>query len=468
MTDNERDPEAPGPDGATDDTEDADDAALDTDAATEADEAEDEGVDAAADVAPAAAAAAGKASRGPRDRRPKTTPAAAPSVSDQAVHINDRASAVFVLASIGVFVAIFAWALLFGQGGFVTNVMATPTPAPTATPAPTPTPAATPTPAPRRHRPPGRRRRRVHRPRRRRRLAGPERIGRPERLGRPQRLGPQRRFAEPGGELGRQGPRAMDEARGRASEARARMVADQLLARDIRDERVLAAMDAVPRELFVPERERDLAYRDGPLPIAAGQTISQPYIVARMVELLHVGPGDRVLEVGTGSGYAAAVLAELGCGVTTIERDPARGRRAPPPGGPRLRGSRGRAQGRREPGPAPGAVGRHRGGGRRSRGAGRAPRAAGRWAAPGDPVGPGEAAAHGGGAARGRVAGDLGRGRGVRAAHRRRGLVGGNRTVVGDPADGSAGGSPSENGAVRRRQAPSSAAGTTAIPSRRR
>ena len=100
------------------------------------------------------------------------------------------------------------------------------------------------------------------------------------------------------------------------------MVADQLLARDIRDERVLAAMDAVPRDLFVPERERDLAYRDGPLPIAGGQTISQPYIVARMVELLHVGPGDRVLEVGTGSGYAAAVLAELGCRVTTIERDP--------------------------------------------------------------------------------------------------------------------------------------------------
>jgi protein-L-isoaspartate(D-aspartate) O-methyltransferase len=114
----------------------------------------------------------------------------------------------------------------------------------------------------------------------------------------------------------------MDEARARTSEARARMLADQLLARDIRDERVLTAMDAVPRELFVPERERDLAYRDGPLPIGAGQTISQPYIVARMVELLHVGPGDRVLEVGTGSGYAAAVLAELGCRVTTMERDP--------------------------------------------------------------------------------------------------------------------------------------------------
>ena len=94
----------------------------------------------------------------------------------------------------------------------------------------------------------------------------------------------------------------MDEARARASEARARMVADQLLARDIRDQRVLAAMDAVPRELFVPQGERDRAYRDGPLSIGAGQTISQPYIVARMTELLHVGRGDRVLEVGTGSG----------------------------------------------------------------------------------------------------------------------------------------------------------------------
>ena len=114
----------------------------------------------------------------------------------------------------------------------------------------------------------------------------------------------------------------MDESRARASEARARMVADQLLTRDIRDQRVLAAMNAVPRERFVPERERDLAYRDGPLSIGAGQTISQPYIVARMVELLHVDPGDRVLEVGTGSGYAAAVLAEIGCRVTSIERDP--------------------------------------------------------------------------------------------------------------------------------------------------
>ncbi len=114
----------------------------------------------------------------------------------------------------------------------------------------------------------------------------------------------------------------MDEARARASEARARMVADQLRRRDIRDERVLAAMGAVEREAFVPEDERGAAYTDGPLPIGGGQTISQPYIVARMTELLAVDAGDRVLDVGTGSGYQAAILAELGCLVTSMERDP--------------------------------------------------------------------------------------------------------------------------------------------------
>jgi protein-L-isoaspartate(D-aspartate) O-methyltransferase len=113
----------------------------------------------------------------------------------------------------------------------------------------------------------------------------------------------------------------MDEARSRASEARAWMVATQLRGRDIRDERVLAAMSLVPRDAFVRAEERGSAYADNPLPIGGGQTISQPYIVARMTELLHVGPGDRVLEVGTGSGYQTAILAEIGCSVTSIERD---------------------------------------------------------------------------------------------------------------------------------------------------
>lgn len=105
-----------------------------------------------------------------------------------------------------------------------------------------------------------------------------------------------------------------------AAPERARMVETQLRARHIADERVLAAIGSVPREAFIAEHLRRSAYADDALPIEAGQTISQPYIVARMTELLRVGPGDRVLEIGTGSGYQAAVLAELGCQVVTVER----------------------------------------------------------------------------------------------------------------------------------------------------
>jgi protein-L-isoaspartate(D-aspartate) O-methyltransferase len=100
------------------------------------------------------------------------------------------------------------------------------------------------------------------------------------------------------------------------------MVERQLRGRGISDERVLAAMADVPREAFIEEHQRGLAYLDGALPIAAGQTISQPYIVALMTELLWTSEGDRVLEIGTGSGYQAAVLATMGCRVTTIERLP--------------------------------------------------------------------------------------------------------------------------------------------------
>jgi len=100
------------------------------------------------------------------------------------------------------------------------------------------------------------------------------------------------------------------------------MVRTQIAARGVRDERVLAAMRAVPRHLFVPEDVRAQAYEDHPLPIGEGQTISQPYIVGLMSELLEVGPGDRVLEIGTGSGYQAAILAEMGCEVYTIEIRP--------------------------------------------------------------------------------------------------------------------------------------------------
>ena len=103
---------------------------------------------------------------------------------------------------------------------------------------------------------------------------------------------------------------------------RREMVDEQLRGRDIVDERVLAAMERVPRELFVPVRERERAFDDAALPIGAGQTISQPYMVARICETLELHGSERVLDVGTGSGYQAAVLAELALEVFTIERIP--------------------------------------------------------------------------------------------------------------------------------------------------
>ena len=100
------------------------------------------------------------------------------------------------------------------------------------------------------------------------------------------------------------------------------MVRTQMRGRDIRDERVLAAMEEVPRELFIPTEFRELAFEDRPLPIGGGQTISQPYIVALMVQELQVRPTDRVLDVGTGSAYQAAVLSRLARHVYGIERIP--------------------------------------------------------------------------------------------------------------------------------------------------
>jgi protein-L-isoaspartate(D-aspartate) O-methyltransferase len=101
---------------------------------------------------------------------------------------------------------------------------------------------------------------------------------------------------------------------------RERMVARQIAARGIADPRLLAAMRAVPREEFVPDHLRARAFDDSPLPIGAGQTISQPYIVALMIEAARLGPGDRVLEIGAGSGYAASVMAELAERVFAVER----------------------------------------------------------------------------------------------------------------------------------------------------
>jgi protein-L-isoaspartate(D-aspartate) O-methyltransferase len=105
-----------------------------------------------------------------------------------------------------------------------------------------------------------------------------------------------------------------------ASEQRRHMVEHQLRRRGIGDERVLAAMGRVPREAFVPPSLVSRAHEDGPLPIGEDQTISQPFVVALMAEAAAIGPGDRVLDVGTGSGYAAAVLAELAAEVFSIER----------------------------------------------------------------------------------------------------------------------------------------------------
>jgi protein-L-isoaspartate(D-aspartate) O-methyltransferase len=106
------------------------------------------------------------------------------------------------------------------------------------------------------------------------------------------------------------------------------MVERQLRRRGITDQRVLEAMGSVPRELFVDESERRNAYDDGPLGIGYGQTISQPYMVGLIAQNAAVRPGDRVLDVGSGSGYAAAVFAELGAEVDTIERIPELAERA--------------------------------------------------------------------------------------------------------------------------------------------
>jgi protein-L-isoaspartate(D-aspartate) O-methyltransferase len=100
------------------------------------------------------------------------------------------------------------------------------------------------------------------------------------------------------------------------------MVERQLRSRDVADERVLAAMEKVPRELFVPDSLRSRAYDDAALPIGGGQTISQPYMVAKICEALALSGDEHVLDVGSGSGYQAAVLAELADEVDTIERVP--------------------------------------------------------------------------------------------------------------------------------------------------
>ena len=113
-----------------------------------------------------------------------------------------------------------------------------------------------------------------------------------------------------------------------AGQRRERMVSEQLAARGIRDKRVLAAMRTVPRERFVDESMRDRAYEDSPLPIGYGQTISQPYMVARMCELAELAGDEAVLEIGAGSGYQAAILSQLARQIYAVELKPELGERA--------------------------------------------------------------------------------------------------------------------------------------------
>ena len=113
-----------------------------------------------------------------------------------------------------------------------------------------------------------------------------------------------------------------DNDHSRLDQARQRMLRHDLRGRDITEPDVLDVMAKVPREEFVPKHYRSQAYADGPLPIGSGQTISQPYIVALMTQLLHLGPACEVLEIGTGSGYQTAVLAHLAEKVYTIEKYP--------------------------------------------------------------------------------------------------------------------------------------------------
>ena len=120
----------------------------------------------------------------------------------------------------------------------------------------------------------------------------------------------------------------MDEWKSTSTTARTQMISKQLLDRGLSDPRMLSAMNRVPREAFMSAEDRDLAYADRALPIACGQTISQPYIVGLMTEALQLKGDERVLEIGTGSGYQAAVLGELAQSVISVERHPALARQA--------------------------------------------------------------------------------------------------------------------------------------------
>ena len=310
-----------------------------------ADEDEDVEEAQATDAAGAAAATAPAVAATAADR-PKTAAAKrAATPSELAVHDRDNISKWFVIAVTVVFVLILLNGIIGGRGGVLTPV-ATETPIVSESPAISPSAAssAAPSESP------------VSSPRcfvcgairehgavRRPDCAG-------ERFSRTVLIALRRPYGASPGML-RRIVRAMTGEPVDPAEARAAMVARQLRARGIEDERVLGAMASVPREAFLDERQRDYAYADEALPIESGQTISQPFVVARMSELLAARPGDRILEIGTGSGYQAAILAAMGCHVTSIERHPelarqARERLARGPAGRAGRGARRRRNAR--------------------------------------------------------------------------------------------------------------------------
>ena len=262
-------------------------------------------------MAPAAAAAAAGAATIPTKKR-GAQPAHVPTPSEKAVHVREDVSKVFVIAAVAVFVAILLNGLLFGTGGLFTPI-ATPSPSPSAAPSASASagPSASPS-APASASPCGLGFGCGVGPRVHGSVGLGDGAGLRRALGRTQPVGHSPAYpAFMGTEEG---------ATDVTARQRARMVDEQLRARGIRDERVLEAMTAIPREWFIGERYRRRAYADEAVPIDAGQTISQPWIVARMTELLAPRPGDRMLELGTGSGYQAAILAALGADVLSLER----------------------------------------------------------------------------------------------------------------------------------------------------
>ena len=242
----------------------------------------------------------------PRAQGPAKAAPAAPTVSEKAVHVDDRASAIFVIAVVGVFIAIFVYALLFGYSGLASGLLPKATPTPTVEVSESPAASESASPSASAEASPSA-------------ASASPAAARPERLAERLPGGVGRSLAESLGELTRDRWTSARIARARPGRGWSRRSSAAATSGTSASSRRWPPSRA---RRSCPTGERAAAYQDGPLPIGAGQTISQPYIVARMTELLHVAAGERVLDIGTGSGYQAAILAELGCQVTSIEREP--------------------------------------------------------------------------------------------------------------------------------------------------